>query len=240
MSTKNDKEIEFQVKRVLDVEFLSSRQVAETIGNKSDFTLEDVLIGGKPIKMSILHTPDEAGLAASLHQSLMPIKKAKPSLLNDPGLWAWIGLYPLRDHVIQRWCDGYEDGWPKNQSRCTYFLTGDGIHAQSRCAARRLYIAAETSLRSEGDYSQIPLLLRTKDVFSAIFERKLGLDPELAMEMAMQFDPIRSDRKAYRTAAKLLGIILATVCLEDLNRAEKKQLVSDAIEEVGLGVIDSD
>ena len=235
-----NKEKGFPIKRVVDVEFLSAKQIAEAIGNKADLPLEDVKVDGKQLELKILQTDDDAKLAESLHGSLSVVRDLKPDLLNDHGFWTWLGLYPLRDHVITRWCGGYENGWPKNPSRCSYFLTGDGVHAQSRCAPRRLYIAALTSQRAEGDYSRIPLVLKTADIFSTIFERKLGLDPELAVEMLLQFDPIRSDRRKYRTAAKLLGLILATVCLEDLDREEKKQLVADAIDEVSLQLIDTE
>ena len=230
----------FGVKRIIDVEFLSAKQIYESIGNKADLPLEDVLVNGRQPQLSILRTNDDSKLAESLYESLAGIRKEKPALLNDHGFWAWLGLYPLRDHVITRWCDGYENGWPRSPSRCSYFLTGDGVHAQSRCAPRRLYIAAHTSRRAEGNYSQVPLILKTADIFSTVFERKLGLDPELAMEMVTQFDRIRTSRKTYRTAAKLLGLSLATICLEDLDREEKRQLVTDAIDEVSLRVIDSD
>ena len=119
-------------------------------------------------------------------------------------------------------------------------MTGDGVHAQSRCAPRRLFIAAHTSKTGCGDYSKIPLILKNSDIFSAAFERKLGLDPEIALAIVVQFEQSKADRKTYRHAVKLVGLILATICLEDLDEAAKAQIVSDALQEVSNPIIESE
>ncbi len=240
MSPTADKQTTLTAKRIIDVEFLSAKQIADTIGSKGEFPTEDVTVSGKPLNFTLEYSEDDFKLAKNLHVALLQVRQASPGLLNDHGFWTWIALYPLRDHVVRRWCDGYEDGRPKKESGCNYFLTGDGVHAQSRCAPRRLFIAAHTSKAGGGDYSRIPLILKNSDIFSAVFERKLGLDPVIALEMFLQFEAAKADRRTYRHAAKLVGLILATICLEDLNDAEKAQIVSDALQEVSDTIIESD
>lgn len=240
MSPTAGKQIALTAKRIVDVEFLSAKQIADTIGSSSDFPTEDVTVSGKPVTFTLEYSDDDFELAKNLHLALLQVRQASPGLLNDHGFWTWIALYPLRDHVVRRWCDGYEDGRPKKESGCNYFLTGDGVHAQSRCAPRRLFIAAHTSKTGGGDYSKIPLILKTSDIFSAVFERKLGLDPEIALEMFIQFEETKADRKTYRHAIKLVGLILATICLEDLDSTEKAQIVRDALDEVSETIIESE
>lgn len=240
MSPTASKPTTLTAKRILDVEFLSAKQIADTIGSKGEFPTEDVTVDGKPLTFSLEYSDDDVELAKNLHVALLKLRQKSPGLLNDHGFWTWIALYPLRDHVVRRWCDGYNNGRPKKDSGCSYFMTGDGVHAQSRCAPRRLFIAAHTSKTGGGDYSKISLILKTSDIFSAVFERKLGLDPVIALEMFLQFEATKADRKTYRHATKLVGLILATICLEDLNDAEKAQIVRDALHEVSDTIIESE
>ena len=240
MTTRATKTIQYTVKRLVDLEYLSAKQIAETIGSGEEFQLEEVPGDGSNLTINIANSTDEVALSESLHKELLRIRQVAPWLLRDHGFWTWLALYPLREHVVSRWCDGYDGRRPKKESGCAYFISGDSVHGQARCASRRLFIAAETSKRAEGDYSQIGLILKTSDKFSTVFERKLGLDAELAVEMFQQFDSTGADRKTYRTATKLLGIILGTVCLEDLDRNDKKKLVSEALQEVSQTLIDGD
>jgi hypothetical protein len=230
----------YNVKRIVDLEFLSAKQIADTIASGDNFQVEDVLVNGANLELNIVETTDEVAIAENLHQELLGIRQAAPWLLRDHGFWSWLALYPLREHVVSRWCDGYDGRRPKKETGCAYFISGDSVHGQARCASRRLYIAADTSKRADNNYSHVGLILKTSDKFSTVFERKLGLDAELAVEMFLQFESTGADRKTYRTATKLLGLILGTVCLEDLDRHDKKKLVSEALQEVSQTLIDGD
>jgi hypothetical protein len=241
------------LKRIIDVEFISSSHIFEEICAGRSLPTEEVLVNNKPINF-LLKPPrgldlqqenwsakDEALLAVALRDSLSDARIANPGLLNDHGVWAWIALEQLRSYVVNRWCGGFDSAnHPVKPSGCNYFLTGDGVHAQSRCAPRRIYIAAETSFRADGNSKTVEKFIEKSDIFSSIFERKLGLDPELAVEMVQVFYATKATRETYRKATKLIGLVLGTTCLEALDRQEKKQLVEEAMDEVSTSLIDDD
>jgi hypothetical protein len=241
------------LRRIIDVEFITTSQVFEELCSGRSFPSEEVLINDKSVGFSLklpkgldLHqeswsSKDEALLAIALREALSVARKSNPGLLNDHGVWAWIALEQLRPYVVNRWCDGFDPvNQPKKPSGCAYFLTGDGVHAQSRCAPRRIFIAAETSFRADGNSRSVEKFLEKSDIFSSIFERKLGLDAELAVEMVQNFYATKAPRETYRRATKLIGLILGTTCLEALERQEKKLLVKEAMNEVSSSLIDDE
>lgn len=179
---------------------------------------------------------EEATLAIQLYEALIPAKKASLGNVLDPGVWAWIGITQFSDYVVNRWCGGWnKDGSPKELEKCKYFLSGLGNHDQTRCAVRRLFIAADTSWRVDNTFDHVLPFLKSADLYSSIFERNLSLDPELAVEIVTQYSGL--ERKKYRPAIKLIGLILSTVTLELLNRKEKAQIVKDALQESSSGLV---
>ena len=225
--------------RVRNIEYLSAIEIHEKLMDGTPFDLEQVVFDGKPVKFN-LRTPknlnlsqrewsteDEGVLAEALHVALRDAKQASLGLLSDPGVWAWIGLTQLPDYVVNRWCGGRVAAVePKDIQKYDYFLTGFGNHKQTRCAVRRLYIAADASWRCDNNFESVRPFIAKADLYTSIFERALGVDPELAVEMVTQYGEF--SRSDYRVAIKLVGLILSTTTLEYLNRKEKSAIVSDA------------
>jgi hypothetical protein len=203
-------------------------------GNEVTFNMK--FPKGFDISMKSWQPEDEAILAIQLYEALIPAKKASLGNVLDPGIWAWIGINQLSDYVVNRWCGGWnKDGSPKELEKCKYFLSGLGNHDQTRCAVRRLFIAADTSWRADNTFNHVLPFLKSADLYSSIFERNLSLDSELAVEIVTQYSGL--ERKKYRPAIKLIGLILSTVTLELLNRKEKAQIVRDALKESSSGLV---
>lgn len=239
MATKKKTSMESEnLGRLVDAMRTSAADVFQILSSASKFDFETVTEHGKPIDFTLDLTKidmkkktwtvdDEVELAIAIYESLDSAKRVSLQYLIDPGIWSWIALSQVKDYVVNRWCDGYApNGTPMKPEACSYFLSGHSSQKQTRCAPRRLYIAADTSIKAEGDYSQVKGLLQNTDLYSAIFERQLGSDAELAVEIAAVFGD--SKRDVYRPGIKLVGILLSTVALEVLDRKAKHQLVLEA------------
>ena len=220
----------------------SSVSVYLSNGKKLDDVVEEVLVDGKsvmfdlglPWKLADITKPtakDEAIIAEALYNALIPARQVSPKLLRDQEVWTWIGLVPLRDYVVNRWCDGYSpSGGVYKAGGCSYFLTGDALVSQARCGARRLWIAASTSFRADGDNRHILNFLKRTDLYTGIFERMVGLDAELAAEIAGQ--SVDETEKIRRDTVRMVGQVLSTTVLESLDRKSKAVLVADCLSEV--------
>ncbi len=208
-------------------------EVVQVDGNSIPFALDT---GGMTFDDGGVSTSDEVQLAIRLHEALIPARSVEPQLLMDPGIWTWIATRPMREYVVARWCGGRDsDGQVKKSSGCSYFLTGNSLPSQTRCAPRRLWIASNASQLADGTYDHVGHLLKYTDLYTGIFERMLGLDAELAVEIASQMVPLTEDQR--RKSIRLLGVILSTTALEFLNRAEKAQIVKESIESMGTNLI---
>lgn len=233
--------------RLVDASRTTASDVFQIMSSNSEFNFEKVLNDGKKIDYQIdlsdidmkktkWTAGDEAKLAIAIYQSLVPIRKVSLEYIIDPGIWSWIGLTQVKDYVVNRWCDGYTHaGLPERPNSCSYFLSGNSIQRHTRCAPRRLFIAADASWRAEGDFSHTQTILENTDIYSATFERQLGNDPELAVEIATIFKGTK--REVYRPGIKLVGILLSTVALEVLGRKEKRELVQEAFNAVKDGIV---
>ena len=243
MVNKKTTKLKFEnLGRLVDAMRTSPSDIFQVLSSGSNFDFETVTDGddvidfeldlsGIDIKKNTWTVDDEVELAIAIYESLDTAKRVSLQYLIDPGIWSWIALSQIRDYVINRWCDGYAtNGSPSKPEACSYFLSGHSSQKQTRCAPRRLYIAADSSIKAEGDYSHVKALLQNTDLYSAIFERQLGSDAELAVEIATVFKD--SKREVYRPGIKLVGILLSTVALEVLDRKAKHQLVVDAFNEV--------
>ena len=234
--------------RIKNIEYLTAAEIQRKIVQKEVFETEKVIFGDGPISFNFKapksldvkkkkwSTDDEAKLAVALFESLSPTRDASVGLLSDPGIWAWIGLTQFPDYVINRWCDGVVTvSEPKDIKKFEYFLTGYGNHTQTRCALRRLYIAANASWRAESTFDFVHPFLEKADLFTSIFERNIGADAGLAVEIVKQYGSL--SRKQYRVAIKLIGLILSTMSLEYIDEKEKKAIVAEAKAAISSGLV---
>jgi len=245
----------FPLQRILSCEYLSAEEIQSVLSRGSDFSREEIRVGDVALTFRIeeallaglrslgTKTPTieldhvfESRLAEAIHEGLKPLRKADPNLLRDPGLWTWLGLYPLRDYVIHRWCEGLNSsGGPLRTDRCTYFLTSDSLQGQARCAVRRLWIAADACERAGGNGADCLNLLKLTDLYTGIFERMIGLDAELAVEVAAQFVGLSEDER--RRGLRLLGAVLSTTMLEVLDSRQQKAVLVAAAKSEAAGIV---
>lgn len=239
------------VQRVVEVGYLTAGEIYEKFLTRDAIDCELVTDeNGNPIPFDFRwpkgvsanqeswSVPEEIELAQAIHKAFIPARQANLAHLVDHGIWTWIALRQIDSYVVNRWCGKFDDiGRPNNRSACSFFLTGESMQKQTRCASRRLYVAADTSFRANGDYSALPYILENTDVFSSLFERKLGIDAELTVEFAQMIHDQKLKRSEYRKAIKLLGLILGTTCLEFLSRTDKKELIQEAIKESSSTII---
>jgi len=245
----------FSLQRILGYEFLSAEEIHSVLSRGSDFSREEIRVGDVALTFRIeeallaglrslgTKTPTieldhvfESRLAKAIHEGLKPLRKADPNLLRDPGLWTWLGLYPLRDYVIHRWCGGISSsGVPLRTDRCTYFLTTDSLQGQARCAVRRIWIAADARERAGGGSADLLNLLKLTDLYTGIFERMVGLDAELAVEVAAQFVGLSEDER--RRGLRLLGAVLSTTMLEVLDSRQQKAVLVAAAKSEASGTV---
>lgn len=235
-----------ELSRVDNATDLTAQDVYSKLVNNVEFPISPVKVENKSVVFRLPDTvrrnllgrtkfsaDDEEALAIALHEALAPARQPGMALLRDPGVWAWIGLYELRDYVLKRWCGATpENMLPTSPERCSYFLTGDSLVRQARCAVRRLWIAADTSSRALGDYSAVAANLALTDLYTGVFERMLGLDAELACSLTSE---LRKPEYSEETRRKVLigvGARLSTVALECLDAGQKNQLVNEVIQDL--------
>jgi len=241
---------EVQLHRLVGAEQFSAEDIYQAMSSGTKFNFEPIVERGFDVmfpfdtgsldisQKSWSDVRDEAALAVAIYEALIPARQASLEYLVDPGIWAWIALTQVPEYVVNRWCGGFvRPGVPVNSKSCSYFLSGHSIQKQTRCAPRRLFIAANTSNRAKGDFSQTERLLTNTDIYSATFERQLGMDAELAVELAQQF--VGTGREIYRPGFKLVGVLLSTMALEYLDLPAKKALVLEAFNAVSSEIVSS-
>jgi len=176
----------------------------------------------------------EAQIAEVIYRALDPARRANPALLRDPGLWAWVGLVPFRAYVLIRWCGASRASMvPSSSERCEYFLTGDSLVRQARCGVRRLWIAADASMRARGDFSIVRANLAFADLYTGVFERMLGLDAELACLLTEELSTDSYDEDSRRRVLVGIGARLSTIAVEYLDAGEKRQLLTEVLSDLG-------
>lgn len=173
---------------------------------------------------------DDTQLAIALHEALVPARAANISLLRDPGVWAWIGLSELKEYVLIRWCGATPASMlPSTPKKCSYFLTGDALVRQTRCAVRRLWIAANASWSAQSDYTAVAANLALADLYTGVFERMLGLDAELACLLTSELHKSSYNEDFRRAVLIGVGVRLSTVALECLDTGQKSDLIKEVI-----------
>jgi hypothetical protein len=235
-----------KLSRVDDATDLTAQDVYSKLVNNHDFSVTPVKVQDKFIDFQLdaevrrdllgrtaFSADDETKLAVALHKALVPARRPGMALLRDPGVWAWIGLYELRNYVLIRWCGATPANMlPSTPERCSYFLTGDALVRQARCAVRRLWIAADASHRARSDYSAVAANLALTDLYTGVFERMLGLDAELACLLTHELHrPVYSEEDRRKVLIGV-GVRLSTIALECLDADQKSQLVSEVIQDL--------
>jgi hypothetical protein len=187
-------------------------------------------------------------LAEIVHAELLQLQTVAPWLLNDPVFWEWLALDPFRSYTLKRWCGGedwlddQEDNVPKGLARAV--LASGRVKSHARHAVRRLYIYADCSYVATGSYGDVATILDAdQDIPGAVFERKLGLSPQMALELirtALSFQPTKksagtkalSARKKTREFLKQVNLLLSTVAVEFLDSKAMSKVFSDIARDI--------
>ena len=177
----------------------------------------------------------EAKIAQELYEALAPALKAEPNLLADPGVWAWVSLVPMREYMVARWSKSLasadSDSDSNEETKFDYFYTNrNNLKQHTRCGTRRLYIAAAACIKADGDFGNLKKFFESTDLYTGIFERRLGLDSEIAVELVIALSG--KDRAIARYVLRSVELMLSTVSLEYLDRNQKRKLIADAISDM--------
>ena len=188
---------------------------------------------GKKERDAISTAKVEAKIAQELYEALDPALKAEPNLLSDPGVWAWVSLVPMREYMVARWSKALEsaDSDSNEETKFDYFYTNrNNLKRHTRCGTRRLYIAATACKKADGDFGNLVKFFESTDLYTGIFERRLGLDSEIAVELVVALNG--KDRAVARYVLRSVELMLSTVSLEYLDRNQKRKLIADAISDM--------
>ena len=172
----------------------------------------------------------ETKCATELFGALAPVQKVNPNLLSDPKFWAWVSLVPMRDYVLGRWCGGaglFGKVLPADISTSYFFTKRGDLKGHTRSGARRLYIAAKACHLADGNLDNLSKFFADTDLFTGIFERRISLDSEIAVELAIAL--VDKDRATRRYVLRSVQLMLGTIALEYLNRKQKKALIEMAL-----------
>ena len=187
---------------------------------------------GKKERDAISTAAVEAKIAQELYEALAPALKAEPNLLAEPGVWAWVSLVPMREYMVARWskslasADSDSDSYQETKFDYFYTHRNNSKH-HTRCGTRRLYIAAAACIKADGDFANLKKFFESTDLYTGIFERRLGLDSEIAVELVVALSG--KDRAVARYVLRSVELMLSTVSLEYLDRNQKRKLIADAI-----------
>lgn len=229
---------------VADFDTLSDARTLEILNNgataTSNFKVvmdgnDDIEVIGFPTitagDLSKVQTQQfETKCATELFGALAPVQKVNPNLLSDPKFWAWVSLVPMRDYILGRWCGGaglFGKALPANISMSYFFTKRGDLKGHTRSGARRLYIASRACNSADGNLENLSKFFADTDLFTGIFERRLSLDSEIAVELAIAL--VDEDRATRRYVLRSVQLMLGTIALEYLNRKQKKDLIDMAL-----------
>lgn len=220
----------------------SDNETMKILVGVSPGDFEEVQVSSKPVEIGVFPivgasnrvavgtAKSEAKFASGLYDALSPVMKTEPGLLADPGIWAWVSLVPMREYMLARWFDGRDLSdldWSA-ETKFDYFYTNrNNLKRHTRCGTRRLFIAALACMKADGDMGNLELFFESTDLYTGIFERRLGLDSEIAVELVLALSG--KERALARYVLRSVELMLSTVALEYLDRGQKKKLISDAI-----------
>ena len=187
-------------------------------------------------------------LAKIVHVELLKLQTTAPWLLNDPVFWEWLALVPFRRYTLKRWCGGEawldDDDAPVPTGLARAVLASGSVKSHARHAVRRLYIYADCSHVATGSYGDVATILDAdQDIPGAVFERKLGLSPHMALELirvAVGFTPTPksagskavSARAKRREFLKQVNLLLSTVAVEFLDSKAMSKVFGDIARDI--------
>lgn len=234
--------------RIASVDEFAVSKVVEIFKNPEanmiNFPLVKNPIDGKDIPLDLSIEISKANLkdvgsqnfetqcAEKLFRALEPARKANPNLLSDPKIWAYINLYPMREYVLARWCDGaglFGRAVPAELSVDYFFTKRGDLKGHTRCGARRLFIAAQACHSADGNLNNLSKFFSDTDLYTGIFERRISLDADLAVELAISLET--ASRAERRYVLRSVQLMLATISLEYLDRKQKKVLIRSAFDD---------
>lgn len=172
----------------------------------------------------------ETKCAVELFRALEPVQNVNPNLLSDPKFWAWVSLVPMRDYILGRWCGGaglFGNVLPADISTSYFFTKRGDLKGHTRSGARRLYIAAKACQLADGNLDNLSKFFADTDLFTGIFERRLSLNSEIAVELAIAL--VDKDRATRRYVLRSVQLMLGTIALEYLDRKQIKALIDMAL-----------
>lgn len=190
---------------------------------------------------------DEA-LAGVLHRELEQVRATAPWVLNDPLLWQWLAFDPLREYTLRRWCGG--SSWLNDPTQevptgaMRFVLTAGSVKTHARHSARRLYLYADCSHAFDGTYDHLAEILGVdQDILGAVFERKLGLSPLMALvlvRVSSSFAPTKktsttesvSARDKRRNFFRQVNLLVSSVAVEFLDEAAMRSCFEDIAREI--------
>ena len=192
-------------------------------------------------------------LAEEIHQSFEPIRENCPWVLNSKGFWEWLAFSELKEYALARWCGGSD--WlkdsgiprPKPSALDRFLMSPDSVHSQSRHVIRRLYIYADCSFSYDGTYYHLPVILADDlDIPGAVFERKLGLSPTLAVSLCKAAKNLKAVEKTDETKAiaarpkrrkffKQVNLLVSSVAMEFLSDDQIDEYLNDLVDEINIG-----
>ena len=193
-------------------------------------------------------------IAEQLHKALDPIRTDAPWVLHMGRFWEWLAVDPFKDYAMNRWCGGREaigtgttqfDELPQESRLGRFILLPANVKSHSRHVVRRLYILADCSISCSNTYAEIDDLLPSDtDIPSAIFERKIGLSPKLALvlsRIAVGFLPTAkssgmeavSARSKRRDFFKQVNLMMSTIAVENLDENMLMAYFSKVATEIG-------
>jgi len=186
-------------------------------------------------------------LARELHEALQPVRNSAPWLLNEQGFWEWMAVMPFRDYTLERWCGG--SSWlddesieqPQDSRILRYVMKPGSVHSQSRHVIRRLYIYADCSIAFDNTYDHLNTIVGVDlDIPGAVFERKLGLSPTMAVVLCRTAGSISATKKTSSSPAvsardkrrrffSQVNLLASTVSLEFLSEPELSQYLDEIV-----------
>ena len=168
----------------------------------------------------------ETNAAIELHDALIPIRASHPELLIDPKFWSWVALVPMREYVLGRWCKAaglFGSPLPADLETGYFFTKRGDLKGHTRSGPRRLYIAARAAQLADGNFDNLSKFFADTDLYTGIFERRMSLDAETAVELAVSLE--NSTRAERRFVLRSVQLMLSTVALEYLDRSQKKKII---------------
>jgi hypothetical protein len=90
-----------------------------------------------------------------------------------------------------------------------------------------LYIAARAAQLADGNFDNLSKFFADTDLYTGIFERRMSLDAETAVELAVSLE--NSTRAERRFVLRSVQLMLGTVALEYLDRSQKKKIIELAL-----------